>query len=71
MTVHIVIVSYRSPSTISLTAPDDLVSVDVYECRYDAQARYKRAQTNFPKEEGFTVVLLEKPVALGYSAVAC
>ena len=70
MNVHIVIVSYRPRGSISLTAPDQIVSVDVYECRYDAQDRFKRAQANFPKDEGFSVVLLEKPVALGYSAVA-
>ncbi len=60
MTVYIVLVSHVSGGTPSM---------DVFECRYDAESRLKRAQARFPLHEGWNVTLHEKYMLLGYSAV--
>ena len=60
MTVYIVLVT---------SIHGGIPALDVFECRYDAQARLKRAQANFPYHDGWTVQLLKKHVSLGYSAV--
>tara|TARA_R100000458_G_C8153953_1_gene160597 strand:+ start:291 stop:479 length:189 start_codon:yes stop_codon:yes gene_type:complete len=60
MTVYLVLVHHINGG---------IASIDLYECRYDALARKKKAQANFPLHEGWTVALLEKNVSLGYSAV--
>tara|TARA_Y100000817_G_C16754514_1_gene498652 strand:+ start:602 stop:817 length:216 start_codon:yes stop_codon:yes gene_type:complete len=61
MTVYIVLVSHLSDC--SLAAPDDIICADVYEDCDDAQSRLKAARVNFPQNEGFSVVLLEKTVS--------
>ena len=60
MPVYVVIVSHVSGGT---------PSIDVFECRHDAEARLKRAQARFPLHEGWNVMFQEKWLALGYSAV--
>ena len=60
MTVYIVLVSHVSGGT---------PSIDVFECRYDAELRLKRARARFPLNEGWNVTLHEKYMLLGYSAV--
>ena len=60
MTVYIVIVTHISGGW---------PSIDVFERLQDAEARLKRAQARFPLHEGWNVMLQEKWLALGYSAV--
>jgi len=60
MTVYLVVVTHISGGW---------PSIDLFECRYDAEARLKRAQARFPLHEGWSVMLQEKYLSLGYSAV--
>ena len=59
MTVYIVLVT---------SIHGGVASIDVFECLYDAQAREKRAKTNFPYHDGWTVALLRKHVSPDSSA---
>ena len=60
MTVYLVLVHHINGG---------IASIDLYECRYDALARKKKAQANFPLHEGWTVALLEKHVSPALNTV--
>ena len=52
MTVYLVIVTHKTGR--------DIVSIDVYQSRQDAQDRKERADVNFPLTEGYRVHLIEQ-----------